>query len=64
MHNVKDFSRYANPFTFAEGLICITKVLLFLSNHGLNMQILYFYYYNPSALIGFFTQDFQAVCQQ
>lgn len=56
--------RYANPFTLAEDLICITKALLFLSNHALNMQILYFDYCNPSALIGFFTQNFQAVCQQ
>lgn len=52
------------PFTFAEGLIYKTKSLLFLSNHTLNMQIFYFDCYNPSALTGFFTQNFQAVCQQ
>lgn len=34
--------RYANPLTLAEGLICITNALLFVSNHTLNMQILYF----------------------
>lgn len=51
------------PSLFAEGLIYTTKALLFLGNHSINMQIFYFDY-NPFALIGFFTQNFQAVCQQ